>query len=329
MEILVLTADDVRRCLPMAEAIEAMKQAYRQLSAGRAAMPLRGRIDVGDGDGTALFMPAYLHETGELAVKIVSVFPDNPPRGLDLIQAVVVALDPTTGAPAALLEGSTLTAIRTGAGSGAATDLLARRDARVVAIIGTGVQARTQLEAVCTVRPIKQVRVYSPDRRHAQAFAGEMAGRGPIPQSIRVTDSANEAVAQADVVCTATTSSTPVFDGSRLWPGTHINAVGSYTPEMQEVDAQTVRRARVVVDSREAALAEAGDLIVPIRQGVITEEHIHAEVGEIVAGTKPGRTSPDEITLFKSVGVAVQDAAAAGLAVRKARELGLGQRVVL
>lgn len=313
----------------MHEAIEAMKEAYRQLSAGMASVPLRTRIEVTDREGVALFMPALLHTTGDLAVKIVSVFPKNVQRELPTIHAVVVAIDPDTGRPLALIEGGSLTAIRTGAASGAATDLLARSGARRVAIFGSGVQARTQLEAVCAVRDIEEACVYSIDTEGARAFAEEMAGVGPIPPQINVAGKPIEALAMADVICTATTSSTPVFSGRDLRAGTHINAVGAYTPEMQELDEHAVAQSYVVVDSREAVLAEAGDLMIPIQKGLIREDHIRAELGEIVSGDAQGRSTEDQITLFKSVGVAVQDAAAAGLALRRAEELGLGQVVEL
>ncbi len=329
MKIQILTEEEVRLALPMREAIEAMKEAFRQLSAGNASVPLRTRIEVADPEGIALFMPALLHTTRDLAVKIVNVFPGNADLELPTIHAVVVAIDPNTGRPLALIEGGSLTAIRTGAASGAATDLLARPDARRVAIFGSGVQARTQLEAVCAVRDIEEAWVYSRDREGAQTFAEELGGKGPIPHEITVAAEPAEALAAADVICTATTSSTPVFSGHDLRPGTHINAVGAYTPDMQELDEHAVEHAYVVVDSREAALAEAGDLMIPIQKGLIREDHIRAELGEIVSGEAPGRSTDDQITLFKSVGVAVQDAAAAGLALRRAEELGLGQLVEL
>ena len=322
----ILSAADVRQALPMADAIASQKRAYAELSTGTAVMPLRTRLPVDD-EAVTLIMPAYLPETAALGVKLVSVFPRNPARGLPFVYAAVLVIDPDTGQPVALLEGGALTAIRTGAGAGAATDLLARPDAASVAIIGSGVQARTQLEAVCTVRQIRQVRVYSPNRAHAAAFAADMAGQDPIPAAVEVAGDAATAVAGADIVCAATTSFTPVFPGAALKPGAHVNGVGSYLPTMQEVDLTTVQRALVVVDSREAALAEAGDLIIPLQDGAISAGHIHAEIGEIVAGRKPGRRSATQITFFKSVGVAVQDAAAAAVALRNAEQLGLGTAV--
>jgi ornithine cyclodeaminase len=329
MKIRILSAQDVRQALPMAEAITGMKQAFAQLSTGQAVVPLRGRVDVAPQQGTTLVMPAYLAQSGDLAVKVVSVFPQNSERHEPIIYAAVLVLDAETGRPLALMEGGALTAIRTGAGSGAATDLLARPDASVVAILGSGVQARTQLEAVCTVRKIREVRVYSPTHEHAVAFAREMRGHGPIPGLIRIMSNVETAVRGADIICAATSSSKPVCKSQDISPGTHINGVGSYTPAMQEIDAETVKRALVVVDSREAAWEEAGDLIVPLQAGLITEAHIHAELGEIAAGLKPGRTSPEQITFFKSVGVAVQDTISGRIALENAVEHDLGTEVNL
>ena len=327
MELRLFSAADVRRALPMTEAIAAVKAGYIQLSAGRAQVPLRVHLGIGDGDST-LVMPFYAPDDGgALGLKVVSVFDSNPARGLPLIHALVLVVDAATGAPQALIEGSSLTAIRTGAASGAATDTLARPEARVVALFGSGAQARRQLEAVCTVRPIERVQLYS--LGGAEAFAAEMAGYGPIPNDIAIAESPRAALAEADIVCAATTSRTPVFDGRDLRPGTHVNGIGSFTPEMQEIDATTVRRARVIVDSRAATLAEAGDLIIPLQSGEIDLDHISTELGEVLAGAKPGRTSAEQITFFKSVGVAVQDAAAAQLVVRNGAALGLGTMVSL
>lgn len=326
MELRLFSAADVIRALPMAKAIEGMKTAYGQLSAGNAVLPLRAHVPI-TAEDTTLVMPAYLPESEALGLKVVSVFGSNPPRGLKLINAVVIALDATTGEPVALMEGGAVTAIRTGAASGAGTDVLARPDAQVVAIFGAGVQARTQLEAVCTVRDIREVRVYSPEG--AEAFAAEMAGRSPVPDTIVIAGSPEAAVRDADIICTATTAHTPVFDGRSLKPGVHVNAIGSFTPEMQEIDTVTLQRSLVVVDSREAALAETGDLLIPIELDEFSVEDIHAELGEIINGTRPGRTSLEQITLFKSVGLAVQDAVAAQIVWRNGNAMGLGRSVVL
>jgi ornithine cyclodeaminase len=236
-------------------------------------------------------------------------------------------LEANTGKPIALLEGSSLTAIRTGAASGLATDILSRPDSHVAAIFGAGAQGRTQLEAICTVRTIEQVWVYDSSQKSAEAFMSELAGMDPIPHDVRIAKTSEEAIQQADIICTATTSISPVFDDSKLKPGVHISAIGSYTPEMQEIPSETMRRAHIVVDSLSATLAETGDLVIPIRAGLIKTEDIDTELGEILLGRKPGRKSPDEITLFKSVGVAVQDAMAAQVAMENAQKLGLGQTI--
>ena len=325
----ILTAEDIRKSLPMNETIEAMKRAYAALSDGKAEVPLRTRLSVPPQEAVSLFMPAYVQAQGgdALAVKVVSLFPNNPGRGLAFIQAAVLVLEAETGRTAALLEGSALTAIRTGAGSGAAIDLLARPDSKVVAVFGAGTQGCTQLEAACSVRKIEKAWVFDPSVERAEIFVEEMAGKGSIPKDLRIASNAGQALSEADIVCTATTSNAPVFADSDLRPGVHISAIGSYTPEMQEVPAETVARALVVVDSRSATLAETGDLLQPMQAGLFGEEHIYAELGEIVLGRKAGRQSADQITYFKSVGVAVQDAMAAQLALQNARKLGLGTEV--
>jgi ornithine cyclodeaminase/alanine dehydrogenase-like protein (mu-crystallin family) len=313
----------------MREAIEAMKRAYAAISDGRVEMPLRARVPVAPHDALSLFMPAYARsDAGEaLAVKVASLFPQNPARNLAYIQAAVLVLEPDTGRALALLEGSSLTAIRTGAASGAAADVLAGKDSQVAAVFGAGAQGRTQLEAACTVRRIELAWIYDSDAKRARSFASEMAGKGPIPRDLRLASTPREALANADLICTATTSLTPVFTDRDLKPGAHISAVGSYTPDMQEIPPETVQRALVVVDARSAALVESGDLIKPIHSGLFGEDHVHAELGEIILGRKPGRQSAQQITYFKSVGVAAQDVMAAQLAVDNARRLGLGQEV--
>jgi alanine dehydrogenase len=325
--IRILSRKDVRQSLPMAAAIEAVKAAFAQLSTGRADVPLRVALEIPRHNGVTLFMPAYLAAGDQMAVKIVSVFNDNPVKGLPLIHALVTVVDATTGEPVAVMDGTYLTALRTGAASGAATDLLARQDAGTAAIFGAGVQGRTQLEAVCAVRPIEKAWVYDVSPQQSATFAEEMGQRLSLP--VEVADTPAEAVRQADVICTATTATRPVFDDADVRPGTHINAVGAYTPEMQEIPVETVLRAKVVIDHRESSLAEAGDLIKPLQQERMTEAHIYAELGEISAGLKPGRTSAEEITFFKSVGVAVQDVAAASAVLEAARRLGLGTDVSL
>jgi ornithine cyclodeaminase len=327
--MLILSKDEVRQALPMVEMIAATKKAYAALSSGKAIVPLRSSLSIPPHEATSLFMPAYLqHESGEaLTVKIVSLFPHNIESNLPLIHAAVLVLQADTGQPLALLEGASLTAIRTGAASGAATDILARPDSQVAGIFGAGVQSRTQLEAICSIRPIQKVLVFDPRQDQVEEFIQDMAGLGPIPTDLQPASDPQEAVSQADIICCATSSSTPVFADRDLKSGVHINGVGSYTPEMQEVPPETVKRAALFIDSRPAALSEAGDIIQPINDGQITKEHIQAELGEIVLGIESGRTSTDQITFFKSVGNAVQDAAAAQLALENAKKMGLGTNV--
>lgn len=327
--MLILNADEIRKVLPMKDAIEAMRQAYTSLSDGKAEVPLRSRLPVPPYDGLTLFMPAFVNDkkSQALAVKVVSIFPHNSQRNLPLIFATVLVLEADTGKPVALLEGGSLTAIRTGAGSGLAIDLLARPESRVVAIFGAGAQGRTQLEAACTVRKIEQAWVYDSDHKRAEAFVSDLAGVGVIPRDVRIAATSEEAIHAADIICTATTSTSPIFEDAKLKPGVHISAIGSYTPDMQEIPSETVGRAHVVVDSLSATLAETGDLVIPIRSGLIKIEDINTELGEILLGRKPGRNSSDEITLFKSVGIAVQDAMAAQVALENAQKLGLGQTI--
>ncbi len=327
--MLVLNSQDVRKCLPMKEMIEATKRVFAAFSTGQAQAPLRSRLEKPDHDGETLIMPGYLRdEEGEaLAVKVTSIFPHNVQKGIPIIHAIVMALEPDTGRVMAVLDGTVLNAIRTGAASGVATDLLSRFDSRITAIFGAGMEARTQLEAVCAVRAIETVWVYARTPEHVQTFIQEMKGKGSIPKDVRAASNPQQAARDADIICAATTSATPVFDDADVRQGAHINGVGSYNSGMQEVPAGTVARAMVVVDSLESALVEAGDIIQPIQQGIIQKEHIHAELGEIVLGTKEGRTDPKQVTFFKSVGLAVQDVVAARLALQNARLLGLGEMI--
>lgn len=296
----------------MREAVEAVKRAFSELSTGGADVPLRTALAQPRHDGVTLVMPGYLSDSESLAVKVVSVHNRNAERNLPLINAVVIVIDPVTGQAVAAMEGGYLTALRTGAASGAATELLARRDAEVAAIIGAGAQARTQALALAAARPIKRFWIYSRRREQVDEMIVEMRSQLGPSIELLAADSPSQAVREALVVCAATTSSTPVFDGADLRPGVHVNGVGSFNPEMQEVDCATLRRAsKIVVDSREASMAEAGDLIVAIERGEIRPSDIYAEIGEIAAGLKPGRQDDGEITYFKSVGNAAQDAAVA------------------
>jgi len=311
----------------MAAAVEAMKMAFAQLATGEAVLPLRTVVATPNGDGSLLLMPAFLSRGQQMGVKLLSLFPGNPGRGLPLIHALMAVFDGETGRPLAVIDAGSLTAIRTGAASGAATDLLARSDAHTVAIFGAGTQGATQLEGVCAVRTISKAWVYDPLPARAEAFAQAMRQR--LSVDLEAVSTPSEALAHADIVCTATTSATPVFRDGDLKLVVHINAVGAYTPSTREIPEETVVRASVFVDQREASLAEAGDLLIPIQKGLIGPEHILAELGELAAGIRPGRRGPGEITLFKSVGLAVQDVAAAWEVLKAAEHMQLGRRVAL
>ena len=329
--MLILNAVDIRQALPMPLAIDAMKQAFAAFSDGKALVPPRIHLPIAPHSGISFIMPSFVDAEATsdqaLAVKVVSLFDGNQARGLARIQAAVIVLEPDTGRPIALLDGAMLTAIRTAAASGAATDLLARRDCRTVALFGAGVQAITHLFAMCAVRPIEKIFVYGRTPSKVAALIAEFAGRPAIPAELIAADSPQQALQDADIVCCTTTSKEPIFDDANLKPGVHINAVGSYTPQAREVPPETVRRALVVVDSRHAAWEEAGDLIQPMQAGVIGREHIHAELGELVLGRKSGRSDDQQVTFFKSVGLAVQDAVAAQVALKNAARLKLGQEV--
>jgi ornithine cyclodeaminase/alanine dehydrogenase-like protein (mu-crystallin family) len=305
-----VTTEEIRGALKMPAAIRAVGEALAALSTGRALVPARTSLEVPGTRTTALVMPAYLPGPHKIGLKLISLCEDNPARGLPFAQAITIVMDAERGTPLAVLEAGYLTAVRTGAASGVATDVLARRDARVAAIFGAGVQGRTQLEAIAAVRALRKAFVVDIDPQAAAAFASEM---GPaLGLDIDPADAAT-ALRDADIVSTTTTSAVPVLRDGDLKPGVHINAVGSYKPHVREIPGETVRRAAVFVDERRSALEEAGDIIIPLREGLIGEDHIRAEIGQVLAGLAPGRGSDEEITLFKSVGNAVEDLAVAAL----------------
>jgi ornithine cyclodeaminase len=326
MTLRILNADDVRAALPMKDAIRAMRDAFTIMSGGEADVPLRTHIALaGPSAASALFMPAATKSPVRIGAKILTLFPKNPAGGRPFIHGLVLLFNARTGEPEGVLEGTTLTALRTGAASGLATKLLARRNARCVGVIGSGAQARTQLEAVCCVRKITEVRVYSRTRKNAVRFAREMAGREGTPDTIRVVRTATEAADGADIICTATPATRPVLGLGDISRGAHINAIGSYQPQMREIGPALVRRAKVVVDSRDAALAEAGELISCVKDGTIDAGFV--ELGEVVTGAQPGRENKDHISLFKSVGLAIQDLCAGEYALRRARRNDIGVEV--
>lgn len=329
--MLVLSRSQIEALLGVDALIDALASAMADLSGGRASVPDRIAALVPEHDGLLAAMPGYIPSGPVLMSKLVSLFPRNAGTELPTHQAVIVVFDPGTGRPVALLDGTSITEIRTGACSALSARLLARPDARVLAIIGTGAQARSHARAMCHVRPISEIRIAGRDHAKAAALAAEMSGTVRAAE-IRAVPSYQDALRGADIACATTHATEPVIRRSWLSPGVHVTSVG-YNRAGREVDDATVRDALVCVESRRAALAPfpagSNDLLDPIRDGVITAEDVHAELGELVAGTKPGRKSSDQITLYKSVGVAVQDAAAAALVISAARAEGAGQEIVL
>jgi ornithine cyclodeaminase/alanine dehydrogenase len=316
----------------MPDAIAAVEAGFRQLAAGAVEMPQRLATVIAPHNGIHLAMPAFVAgdpagaDPGTLSIKVVTVYNDNREKyNLPTIHAVLLLHDARTGQVLALMDAEHLTAIRTGAVSGVATQWLARADASVLTLFGAGVQAGAQLLAMAAVRPLQQV--YVVGLGDTRPFCARMTAQLGIP----VTPAADRraAVAAADLICTATNSSTPLFDGAWLRPGVHINAIGAYTKTTRELDSETVRRSRVVVDRRQAAQVEAGDIVIPMQEGVIDAEHVVGELAEVVTGVVAGRTTQQEITLFKSVGLALQDAVTAALVYQRALAQGRGQIVTL
>ncbi|MXY07469.1 MAG: ornithine cyclodeaminase [Rhodothermaceae bacterium] len=324
--IRVLSRKNITSAITMRQAIDLMRDGFVALSSGRASVPVRMNMPLEEHGGRSLFMPVYSPDHGQVGLKVVNLSPDNPDRGLPFIHAIVMVSDAQTGTPLALMDGEYITALRTGAGAGLATEVLSRPSSSVLAMFGTGVQANTQLEAICTVRPIKKVIVFGRSHENTEAFVKRAARRYDIKATYA---KAPEELTEADVVCTATTSLTPVFSAEHIAPGTHINGIGSYRPDMTEIPAQTVADAKVVVDQCEACLKEAGDLMVPICRGEFDESHIYAELGEVLMGNVEGRTNDSEITFFKSVGNAIQDLVVASFLEERARQEDLGVEIAL
>ena len=325
--IRVLSAEQIREAASMNDIIAAVEQAFIELSTGHPEMPIRAHIKVAEPEGAALFMPSYMKPAGMIGIKTITLFEDNRSAGIPYIQGMVNLFDGSNGCPRAVLDGTTITALRTGAASGLASRLLARKNCTICAIFGAGVQGRTQLEAVCSVREIRQAFIFDPSPAASKKFAEEMGRKLKIEVDVAATPA--ETISQADVICCATNSETPIFADRDLKPGVHINAVGSYKPHVQEVPGETIVRSSLYVDHRISALEETGDLIIPINSGLISEGHIIGEIGEVAAGVLEARRSEHEITLFKSVGVAIQDLAAAAVVYRRAEDLGIGTVVAL
>ena len=315
-----LSESDVRAVLPMPDLIECMQSALVAFSAGDVRQPVRTVIEAPGGFfGT---MPAYLGSSPAMGAKLVTVFHGNPSRGLPSHLATILLLDPETGALRAVLDGRYITEARTAAVSAVAARYLARENACTLAILGSGVQARSHLEALSLVRKFKDVRCWSPTAANAAKFAIESK-----PHPVRVVDSAEAAVRGADVIALVTASPEPVVQDAWISPGTCIVAVGACRPNQREMDSAIVARARLIVDSRAAALREAGDILLPIQEGRFDENHIAAELGQVASSPALGRRTPDEITVFKSLGLAVEDVAAADLAYRRATRMAKGAAI--
>lgn len=321
---LILSRKDVMSVLDMADCMTVVGQAFVELANGTAVLPLRTAL--APPDGLSLYMPAYLKEMGALACKVVTVYKNNPSKhGLPTTIGKVLLQDPETGDVKCIMDGGYLTAVRTGAASGVATQHLARKDKQqVIAIFGAGVQAKMQLWAMSEARDISHALVFDVSDVATENFVKEMQAKLSFP--VRKANSVEEMLT-ADIICTATSSSDPLFDGKLVKPGTHINGIGSHTPHQRELDSTIVSRSLFIGDSREACFKEAGDIMIPIKEGIITEDHFYAELGEILTGKKPGRTDDQQITLFKSNGLAIQDVATAKLVYDKAIAAGIGVNV--
>jgi len=320
----VLIADQklVSEVFPMDEAIPTMRTALTMLALGDVVMPLRSYLALPQGDAVMGLMPSYMGGFEAVGVKVVAAFPANFGTEFDTHQGVVLFFDTERGLLRAIVDATSITAIRTAAVSGLVTDLLANPEAGDLAIIGAGTQAHTHLQAMRAVRPVRRVRVYSVPAESATAFAERESRRTGL--QVEAVATAEEAVAGADLICTVTTATEPVVRGEWVSPGAHINAVGAYTPTTRELDSDLVARARLYADRRESLLSEAGEFLIPRQEGRFGDEHVVGEIGEVLTGEAPGRTSSDEVTLFKSLGIAIEDLASAHRIYQICKERGLG-----
>lgn len=321
----VLSYADVVKLLPMHECIAVVERALVTTARGGAVNPLRMAVWQPDRSGLIGVMPGVLDEPKSLGIKVVTIFPGNHGTGRDSHQGVVMLFDTTHGEPLVVIDAASITAIRTAAASAVATRALARPDAGDLAIFGSGVQAATHLEAMRAVRRLRRVRVWSRNREHARAFAAQH----PSMDAVELVATAREAALGADILCTCTAAREPVLEGAWLSPGAHVNAVGACFASARELDTAAVARARLIVDRTESALNEAGDFLIPKREGAFGDDHIAGELGEVLLGRVPGRRAPDEITLFKSLGIAIEDLAAAHHVYERAIATNTGTIVTL
>lgn len=330
MKVLVLNEKDIKEVFTMKDAIQADKDALTIYSKGVSVIPLRTNIDVPEKVGQCLYMTGYAAEANALGVKIVSVYPNNIEKGLTSVPATMVLVNEDTGEVNSIMDGTYLTRIRTGAVSGAATDILSREDSKIFALFGTGGQAETQLEAVLTVRNIEEVRVFDISKERAQNFADRMSEKfqGKFDTKFIVARSSDEAIDNADIITSVTTTNKPTFNGKLVKKGAHINGVGSYMPQMHEIDEYILLNAdKVYVDTRDGVLKESGDFIIPINEGKCTADIVTGELGEVILGKVASREKEDEITFFKTVGSAVLDIVTARRIYEKAVEYGVGQTI--
>lgn len=327
--MLILNKHDIQACITMPEVIQANKEALKIYSQGNSVIPLRTNLNVASQHGQSLYMPGFVDgEQKSLGIKIVAVYPENAPKGLPVVPATMIVQDPATGIVNAVMDGTYLTQLRTGAVQGAGTDLLARKDAKIGALIGTGGQAETQLQALISVRNLEQIRIFDIDQAHAHEFATRMSTKYGC--NCFAVASAQECVTDADIIVTVTTSKVPTFKAAWVKKGAHISGVGSYTPDMNEIPKELVASADIIVfDTTAGVTAEAGDFINPIKEGLITADKYTGELGELILNKIPGRTSDDQITIFKSVGTSVLDVYVANLIVDKAKAQNIGVEIAI
>jgi len=323
-EILFLSSNEIASVLTMQDSITAMKTAFINFSQGKDEVPQRISLNLKNENDEALFMPASEKDSDFASLKIVTVNKNNPQINLPKIQALIILIDANTGSVLSIMDGEYITAMRTGAVSGLATDLLSKKESKIAAIIGTGIQAVKQLEAIACVRELKKVFIFGLTINDTENFVKQNKDR----YSIELIPTDNKTLLKkCDIICTATSSLTPVFEDINIKEGTHINSIGSYKPDMCEIPEGTIFRSKVIVDSISACLKEAGDIIQPINKGKITQDHIYSELGEIASGVKSGRKNKEEVTVFKSVGIAIQDLAIASYVYKKAVNKKLGKMI--
>jgi ornithine cyclodeaminase len=325
MQVLIVNQSEVRRLLPMKECIDLMAETLSAVERGQAVLPLRSKLILPEHVGVLGMMPSYLGNIDAVGLKVITVFHGNHGTKYDSHQGAVLLFETTHGQLLSIMDASSITAIRTAAVSGVATRLLAREDAKTVAMLGSGVQAKTNLEAMIAVRPVSLVRVWSRNGGHARQFAERESRRYSIP--VEVSSTVQEAVSNADIICTTTGSRDPILKGEWIPPGAHINAVGSSVPYAREVDAEGVKRSRLFIDRMESTLNEGGDFLLAKKEGAVGDDHILAELGELLEKKKEGRRTDDDVTLFKSLGIGVEDLASADHIYRKAMESKLGTLV--